>query len=78
MKGRAHIYGGRKRIRCALYMSSIVAIRCNEQMRMFYKKLKEQGKPSKVALIAVARKMIVILNAQIRDYLKSSSFLLDT
>lgn len=59
---------GNPRVRNILYMSALVAIRHNEKMSEFYLKLVERGKPKKVALIAVARKLLVIacaiLNSQ--------------
>lgn len=64
-RGQAHIAGGRQTVRCALYMGAIVAIRCNPDLRAFYKRLRGDGKPAKVAIVAVMRKLIVILNAMV-------------
>lgn len=61
------IHGGRTGVRCALYMAALSAIRFNPDIRAFYKRLRDQGKPRKVAHIAAARKIIVILNARLRD-----------
>ena len=61
-----HIRGGRARVRIGLYQSAVVAVRCCPEMRAFYKRLKERGKASKVALVAVARKILVLANALIR------------
>jgi transposase len=61
------IHGGRAGVRCALFMAALSAIRHNPDIRAFYKRLRHQGKPQKVAHIAAARKIIVILNAKLRD-----------
>ena len=60
---QAHIGGGRPCVRAALYMAALVAIRHDPAMKLAYKTMKDAGKPSKVALIAIARKMIVYANA---------------
>lgn len=64
-KGKRCILGGRASVRKMLYMASVASLRVNKKLRAFYDKLKAQGKPSKVALIAVARKILVILNAML-------------
>lgn len=61
--GKRRIQGGRGVVRRILYLASIVAIRCNPDMKAFYKKLKEKGKPSKVAIIAVVRKLLGLMNS---------------
>jgi transposase len=61
------IHGGRVGVRCALFMAALSAIRHNPEIREFYKRLRDNGKPQKVAHIAAARKIIVILNAMLRD-----------
>lgn len=61
------IHGGRTGVRCALFMAALSAIRHNPDIKAFYKRLRDQGKPQKVAHIAAARKIIVILNAKLRD-----------
>jgi transposase len=68
MLGARSVRGGRDRVREALYMASISAIRSNPKLREFYKRLRAKGKPAKVAIIAVARKLIVILNAKMRCF----------
>ena len=50
-------------VRRALYMASLSAVRRDGQMRKFYKRLLDRGKPGKVALVAVIRKMLLQLNA---------------
>ena len=68
-RGTRHIHGGRVRIRCALYMAVLSAIQHDPSMKRFYQHLVEQGKkPKKVALVAVMRKMLVRLNAKMREY----------
>jgi transposase len=66
-QGKRSIHGGRVGVRCALYMAALSAIRFNPDIKAFYKRLRDQGKPQKVAHIAAARKIIVILNAMLRD-----------
>jgi transposase len=66
-KGRSFIGGGRTTVRTALYMGALVAMRHNPVLRAFFMRLREAGKPAKVALIAVARKLLTILNAILRD-----------
>jgi transposase len=66
-KGKSMIGGGRPAVRSALYMAALSASRCNPVMREFYQRLLARGKPKMVALIAVARKVLTILNAMIRD-----------
>jgi len=67
-KGRRAVWGGRAQVRSALYMSVMVGIRYNDRIRAFYQRLREQGKPTKVALVACMRKLLTILNAMIRDH----------
>ncbi len=65
--GQRRIYGGRATIRCVLYMAAMVASRCNPELKAFATRLKERGKPIKVVFTAVARKLLVGLNAMVRD-----------
>lgn len=62
-RGKRAIYGGRAQIREVLYMATVSAIRANETIRSFYRRLCDAGKPHKVALIACMRKLLTILNA---------------
>ena len=66
-RGQRRIIGGRGPVRKALYMATIAAIRCNKTINQFYQRLKEHGKPSKVAIIAAARKLLCFLNAIARN-----------
>lgn len=65
--GQRRIMGGRAELRKLLYMAALSAIRHNPIMKAFYSLLKAKGKASKVALVAVMRKIIITLNAMIRD-----------
>jgi len=58
-----HIRGGRAKVRIALYQAAVAAIRYCPTMKSFYASLKARGKATKVALIAVARKLLVLANA---------------
>jgi transposase len=66
-KGKSMIGGGRTSLRVALYMAALSAIRCNRTLKSFHQRLLSAGKPKMVALIAVARKILTILNAMLRD-----------
>jgi len=66
MKGKRRIFGGRASVRSVLYMAAVVGIRHNPVVRAFYCRLREGGKPPKVALIACAHKLLTILNAMAR------------
>ena len=66
-RGKRMIAGGRAGVRCALYMAALVASRYNPVIVAFYKRLREAGKPAKVALTACMRKLLTILNAILRD-----------
>jgi transposase len=65
-RGRRMIWGGRASVRAALYMSALVAARYNAPLRTFYQRLRDAGKPAKVALVAVMRKLLTTLNAMIK------------
>ena len=66
-RGKRKIAGGRKRVRDALYMAALNAVRRADPFKPFYARLRQAGKPAKLALIAVARKLLTVLNAMIRD-----------
>jgi transposase len=66
-RGKSMIGGGRAAARSAVYLAALSAIRCNPVLRAFYQHLLAAGKPKMVALIAVARKTLTILNAMLRD-----------
>lgn len=66
-KGKRSIYGGRAHVRKVLYMAALVAIRFNQKLKGVYDRLRAKGKPAKVAIIAVARRLLLIMNAVVRD-----------
>jgi len=66
-RGKSFIGGGRKTVRSALFVGAMVAARYNPQLKQFRDKLVAAGKPKLLALVAVARKLITILNAILRD-----------
>ena len=66
-RGRRRVWGGRSQVRRALYMAVVAAVRFNPVIRTFYQRLRQAGKPAKVALTAGMRKLLVILNAMTRD-----------
>jgi len=66
-KGKSMIGGGRKTVRSALFLAALTACRHNPALKDFRQRLLDQGKPKMVAVIAVARKLLIILNAILRD-----------
>jgi transposase len=66
-RGKSFIGGGRTSVRTALFMGALVAKRHNPVLKAFFDRLVAAGKPKMVALIAVARKLLTILNAILRD-----------
>ncbi len=66
-KGKSMIAGGRAIARSGVFLAALSAIRCNAPLRAFYQRLLLRGKAKMVALIAVARKLLTILNAMLRD-----------
>jgi transposase len=67
-RGKSFIGGGRSTVRTVLFMGALVAARHNPSLNAFYKRLLAAGKPKMVALIAVTRKLLTILNAILRDH----------
>lgn len=67
MRGRRTIWGGRSSVRASLYMAALTATRHNPSIASFYARLRATGKPAKVALVACMRKLLVVLNATLRD-----------
>ena len=65
--GQSRIGGGRARVRTALYMAVLSAVRHNSALKIFYGELVGRGKPKLVALMAAARKLLTMLNAILRD-----------
>jgi transposase len=67
------IKGGRRRLRCVLYMAATAAARHNGDIHAIYERLLQKSKPPKVALVAALRKLVVIANARMRDALRPST-----
>lgn len=65
--GRRSIAGGRERVRTALYLAARAAVRVDRRLKAFYERLQAAGKQKQLGLIAVARRLLVMLNAMIRD-----------
>lgn len=65
-RGRRMIAGGRASVRAVLYMGALAATRHNLTLRAYYQRLRQAGKPPKVALVAVMRKLLTIINAMVK------------
>lgn len=66
-KGKRMIRGGRSQIRTVMYMAMMSAIQCNDKFKTMYHSLLAKGKPKKVAIIACIRKLVIVLNAMLRE-----------
>ena len=66
LRGKRTVWGGRARVRTALYMGALVASRFNPVIRDFYQRLLSAGKPKKLALTACMRKLLIILNSMLK------------
>jgi transposase len=66
LRGKRTIFGGRRALRCGLYMAALVAARHNLILRNFYQRLRSNGKPHKVVLTAVMRKLLLALNHSLK------------
>ena len=64
--GKAYIKGGRRLLRHALYMPALIATRFNPDLKAKYNQLREAGKPAKVAIVAVMRKLIELANVLVK------------
>ena len=62
-QGYRSIRGGRGTVRKVLYLAALAAVRCNDDLKRFYQGLRKRGKTGKVALVAVMRKLLLVLNA---------------
>lgn len=71
-RGPRHVWGGRHAVRSALYMAALVGVRHEPRLRELYQRLRARGKAAKVALVACMRKLLVILNARMRDALREN------
>jgi transposase len=67
LRGKRLIWGGRAPVRAALYMAAFAGVRWNPVLRDFYRRLRDAGKPFKVAVTACMRKLLVILNTMMRQ-----------
>ena len=67
MRGKRHVWGGRSRGRAVWYMGTLAATRFNPVIRDSYQRLLAAGKPQKLALVAGMRKLLVILNAMLKQ-----------
>ena len=67
MRGKRMIQGGRRSVRAVLYMAALIASRRNPVFKTYYQHLLANGKAKKLALLAIARKLLVALNAMVRD-----------
>lgn len=67
LRGRRCVWGGRAHLRSVLFMATLAATRCNPVMGEYYRRLTGAGKPHKVAMTACMRKLLVMLNAMVRD-----------
>lgn len=67
MRGRRSIWGGRHQVRRVLYIAALNAARCAPSFKAKYQRMRDAGKAAKTAYIAIARQILVILNAMIRD-----------
>lgn len=68
MRGKRTVWGGRPRVRRALYMAALVGTRYNSVIRAFYQRLCSEGKAKKVALVACMRKLLTILNSMVKRH----------
>lgn len=66
-RGQRHIKGGRAHVRSALYMAAVAAIRCNGDLKAFAERLRAAGKPAKVAITAVMRKLVMLAGTLIKE-----------
>lgn len=71
--GARHIRGGRRPLRCCLYMPALTATRCNPLLAEFYQRLKAKGKTFKIAITAVMRKLLVALNSIARKSITNNN-----
>jgi transposase len=66
MRGRRSCWAGRSPVRKILFMAATVAMRFNPKFMQFYQRLRHEGKPAKVAITAVMRKLIILLNTMVK------------
>lgn len=66
MRGKRTTWGGRAKVRSVLYLSTLSAIRYNPKIKIFYQRLRDNGKAPMIALVASMRKLLTILNAMVK------------
>lgn len=66
-RGQRHIHGGRAAVRRVLYMAALAATQHNPILKTFYLRLREKGKPAKLALTAVMRKLVILMNRLLKN-----------
>lgn len=66
-RGKRFVWGGRADVRAVLYMATVSAIRCNNDIKAFAERLKQAGKPAKVVIVACMRKLLTIMNAMVKN-----------
>lgn len=66
LQAKRAIFGGRRALRCGLYMAALVAARRNSILAPFYQRLRRAGKPPKLALTATMRKLLIVLNSALK------------
>ena len=66
-RGRRAIWGGRAQVRSSLFMAALSAARYNPPLAAFHRRLIAAGKSKKSAITAIARKLLTVLNAMVRD-----------
>ena len=66
IRGKSAIFGGRRALRSGLYMAALSAARYNPILSSFYQRLRAKGKPHKLALTAVMRKLLLALNSSLK------------
>lgn len=71
LRGKRAIFGGRRPVRNGLYMAALVATRRNLILARFYQRLRAAGKPPKLALTAVMRKLLLVLNSTLKPVLNT-------
>lgn len=72
------ISGGRREVRNILYMATVAALRCNQQLKVFFLRLVSNGKTKMKALIATMRHFLCIINAQMREFLSRNKLALSS
>lgn len=67
LRGRRTVWGGRAKVRATLYMATLSAVRHNPVLQAYHRRLRDAGKPNKLALVACMRKLLITLNAMLKN-----------